>query len=305
MYIIDLNNKESVFPILSISPIYSSIESFFKSCNVRFDRYQMPSYEVIEHITKQHMILVSYFPITLLRKLNGKSKYESINLADVVFNPAGSTHYCTWDSPVSFLTILLEPIFVLERWHELVNPDKIEFLPSFSKQDLIISGIANYLNSILNGVVETSSYIYMDSLFCFLSKHLIENYSINKHLINCDTTELSSQQIEIIIAYIDANYFDLNIRLNNLSTLLNMSDGYFSKIFKKSTGFSPRLYLLKTRMSHARRMLSQTQIPISDIARLTGFSSPQRFATVFRANNKNTTPCEFRLLTTKHGKLIY
>lgn len=91
----------------------------------------------------------------------------------------------------------------------------------------------------------------------------------------------AEQSMERCAAYISAHYAE-NIRLSDLSAFSGMSDGHFSRSFKKATGFGFREYMTQVRLSHARRLLLETQKPITEIAALCGFSDSNYFGDAFR-----------------------
>lgn len=65
----------------------------------------------------------------------------------------------------------------------------------------------------------------------------------------------------------------------------NISTVYFRKLFTKTFGISPIKYLKKIRMQKAKELLMADSGSISDIARLTGFTSISTFSKVFKAEN--------------------
>jgi AraC family transcriptional regulator len=86
------------------------------------------------------------------------------------------------------------------------------------------------------------------------------------------------------------------IRLQQLSALAGLSPFHFSRAFKASTGLSPHAYVLHCRISESKRLLSGSNLTISDIARRTGFGGTAQLSTRFRAST-GTTPTAFRLLS--------
>ena len=86
------------------------------------------------------------------------------------------------------------------------------------------------------------------------------------------------------------------IRLQQLAALADLSPFHFSRAFKTSTGLSPHAYVLHCRISESKRLLSGSNLTISDIARRTGFSDTGQLSRRFRAST-GTTPTAFRLLS--------
>lgn len=69
--------------------------------------------------------------------------------------------------------------------------------------------------------------------------------------------------------------------MNDLAYFFGMSLSTFSKRVKELTGFTPADYLLKLKISLAKKILSQTSRSITQIAAECGFSSSQHFSSQF------------------------
>jgi AraC family transcriptional regulator len=93
-----------------------------------------------------------------------------------------------------------------------------------------------------------------------------------------------------------ASHLAGTIRLEQLAALAGLSPFHFSRAFKASTGLSPHAYVLHCRISESKRLLSGSNLTISDVARRTGFSGTGQLSRRFRAFT-GTTPTAFRLLS--------
>ncbi len=97
--------------------------------------------------------------------------------------------------------------------------------------------------------------------------------------------------------YIRAN-FSAPLTLEGIAAHVNTSPTYFSKKFKRATGFGCREYLVNVRLQEASKMLLQTNLSITDIAIRCGFNSSNYFGDVFRRAN-GVSPAVYR----KNNKL--
>ncbi len=82
----------------------------------------------------------------------------------------------------------------------------------------------------------------------------------------------------------------------SLADELNMGYSNFRKIFKAYTGFAPAQYINEVKMSKAKEMLTNTSLPIKEIAANVGFDYFEYFFTVFK-KKEGRTPTEYRYLT--------
>ena len=94
------------------------------------------------------------------------------------------------------------------------------------------------------------------------------------------------------IAYIEKRFIN-KISLNDISSYVNISPYYFSRIFKRETGYAPYEYILMMRLNRAKLLLKTTTKSIKEIAFETGYNSEANFVTAFRLNT-NFTPKRFR-----------
>ena len=61
-----------------------------------------------------------------------------------------------------------------------------------------------------------------------------------------------------------------------------MSQYYFSKLFKMSTGTTPHQYVMRQRVERAQEHLRETRTMLAEIATLVGFETQSHFTSVFR-----------------------
>ena len=66
---------------------------------------------------------------------------------------------------------------------------------------------------------------------------------------------------------------DANLSVETLADELNVGYTYFRRLFKKYTGFSPKQYHTQLRFERVKRLLSETDLSISEIANLLNFDS--------------------------------
>ncbi|MDR7376937.1 AraC family transcriptional regulator of adaptative response / DNA-3-methyladenine glycosylase II [Rhodoferax ferrireducens] len=69
-----------------------------------------------------------------------------------------------------------------------------------------------------------------------------------------------------------------------LATRLGISDRHLRRIFEAQFGVSPLQYLQTRRLLTAKQLLADTQLPIAQIALVSGFASVRRFNAVFAAH---------------------
>lgn len=98
--------------------------------------------------------------------------------------------------------------------------------------------------------------------------------------------------IEFVCDYMRKN-FECEITLSDVSTLINLSPGFFHKVFKSVKGISPQQYLTDIRLNNAKKLLAESGVPLSEIAFSCGFNSQSYFNYVFKKET-HTTPKNYR-----------
>ena len=95
-----------------------------------------------------------------------------------------------------------------------------------------------------------------------------------------------------LIKYIESNYQN-NLSLEHLSEFAGISKYHLSREFKKYTGFSPVSYISELRITHAKLLLSNTDIPSYKIGQIVGFENEANFIRIFKKHT-GKTPGNFR-----------
>ena len=103
---------------------------------------------------------------------------------------------------------------------------------------------------------------------------------------------LQEHYIRDALDYIHTNY-SYNLVLEDICQHINLSPYYFVRLFKKATGFSPHVYLMKTRLMKAQELLAKGHYPIEEICLKCGFINTSHFAARFK-RSFGMSPTEYR-----------
>lgn len=112
------------------------------------------------------------------------------------------------------------------------------------------------------------------------------------HRINARLKKNHLATIEQARHYI-TTHFTEDISLVQIARHCLVSPFHFSRIFKTFTGHSPHQFLLTIRLQHAALLLRDSDLPVADIAFLSGFNSIEHFTACFREKH-NCPPTVFR-----------
>lgn len=128
-----------------------------------------------------------------------------------------------------------------------------------------------------------------ESLGTALLTHLLE-LRLTRRLAH--VAALPSPKLRRVLDYVAA-HLDAPLTLRQLAELLEMDVFRFVRAFKQSTGLSPHRYVLQARITHAKELLRDRGLTITEIALRTGFATPSHFSVTFR-RIANVTPRAYR-----------
>ena len=127
---------------------------------------------------------------------------------------------------------------------------------------------------------------------------VLNNYIVNlltELLVGREGTSSGAQSAGIIedsVAYI-SDHLAQELSLEDLAAQAALSPFYFSRLFKRETGFSPHRYILAARIGNAKFLLQSTGDSVKRICFTVGFTSESSFCTAFKKET-GLTPSEYR-----------
>lgn len=101
-----------------------------------------------------------------------------------------------------------------------------------------------------------------------------------------------NRQCAAVRRYIDL-HFKETLTLEQLAEEAHMNKFYLAHAFKREYGISPINYMISRRIEESKYLLAETDLSMSQIAQLLGFSSLSYFSQVFR-RTQEISPKEYR-----------
>lgn len=123
---------------------------------------------------------------------------------------------------------------------------------------------------------------YLDALFDTAVFHLARHHACA--VAEVDTVArhvLAPLRLKRVLDHVDAALAD-PITLTDLAQVAGLSRFHFSRAFHSAVGEPPLTYVTRRRVEVARDLLRGTELPLSEIARRTGFNSAAYFSTAFK-----------------------
>lgn len=101
----------------------------------------------------------------------------------------------------------------------------------------------------------------------------------------------SKTYVDRAVAFIHYNY--ATIQVQDIVEYIGYTRSYFTTLFKKQTGLSPQDYLTQYRIQQACRLLSETNLPVQQIAAQIGYENQMTFSRMFK-KACGVSPTEYR-----------
>ncbi len=92
---------------------------------------------------------------------------------------------------------------------------------------------------------------------------------------------LPPRRLQRVFAHIREN-IARDLTVSELAQTVGMSQYYFSKLFKMSTGTTPHQYVMRQRVERAQEHLRATRTALAEVATQVGFETQSHFTSVFR-----------------------
>lgn len=142
--------------------------------------------------------------------------------------------------------------------------------------------------------------LYMDVHLCCGIGEAVESAAFihtsfvqaNKDVVNIHNG-YSERSIIAVTQYIEENLGNSKLDLLTVSSHFGFSKTYFCRFFHKVQGEGFAVFLRERRIEWAKNLLISSNMELSEIARLSGFSSEKYFSTVFK-KIEGITPGQYR-----------
>ena len=245
--------------------------------------YQYNDYEYIEWIARQRCIQVEeqtrYFPI--LFYLHSSTPYVDKNI-------------------LSFASVNVITESLLS---DLPSPPVIRLADFY--QVALLSDRTLSVKEILQKCVFVKEFLekYYDvSVFYYLGEDTLLTdlpHMISSLIDRSKSTLSPSDQLPAPPSVLDKiqdfvkSHLYSPITRDEVANAVFLNPDYLSKLFKKETGEGLSSYITRLKISEAKRLLIQTQIPISTIASDLGYSNFSYFSKLFKKET-GKTPNEYR-----------
>ncbi|RPK14820.1 AraC family transcriptional regulator [Priestia endophytica] len=224
---------------------------------------------------------------------------------EAIFVPSGQLHaaYPFKESPFLLYAVVFDSSLLSSFTYDVIQSKYIELLKNpnntlpFHIQTKTDWG-KSILQSLSNIIREYQHQEYgfeltiKAHLFLVVSNFIKSNTVRNTMNQLIDTTKVN--RLKLVLQYID-NHYNERLSIRDLASIVQMSDGHFSRFFKSLVRMTPIEYINTVRINKATKLLRESDEKIINIAMEVGFDNPSYFIKTFK-RQKKCTPTRFRKL---------
>lgn len=205
--------------------------------------------------------------------------------------PAGMECKAEWSAPIESVVVALSPESMRElAGHEIDRPD-VEIRPVNHTIDNTALQLAKMIKAELSRP-DHANELYLDSLITLLGVHVLRRYSSAAKPLKPVDGGLSTIAANRVREYLH-EHFRRKLTISELAATCGLSPGYFTQAFARTFGTPPHRYVLELRLEFAEKLLAGTDMPVAEIAFLSGFSSQSHLTTMMKTHRQKT-PRQFR-----------
>ncbi len=202
-----------------------------------------------------------------------------------------------------------EPARAHEEWSDRENPWRMFYIAGSIKskgkhfdfrtlyrsadKNLILIRSSQKLKNILSVLMDIYGEIskrrfgwkpMANGLFHGFIRHLLEagGLGTGDTDLSHERGERRKEITDKVKRYVDEHYHE-KLSLEDLTEAVYLSPYYLSHLFKAETGYSPIQYVINRKMQIAKKLLADTDLTVSRVAKQVGYASIHYFSRLFTA----------------------
>jgi len=250
----------------------------------KFENYALADFPVYASspIHKYHIVNAHYHSAAeFIKVINGSVKVHAatetyvLSEGDLIFFFPFSIHEVTSEDPDAKIRGFVFDTKLLEDYIDFHTMHKTHFV--FSK--------AHSKNKEISQIFDDLHELYQKMPKTFRLRTMAELLLISSIFAECGLISINESENNLrttsVIKHIQSHYAE-PLSISELSSIVNLCEDSFIRLFKKEHGETPFTYIMNLRISESLKLLYENKYSVSEIATRTGFSSPSYFSKAFK-----------------------
>lgn len=270
--------------------LYHSLEVISVTENLYIHQIGIDPYYKTWHASGQSMILYMHTDGGSI--VSTRQNYP-IKKGSLCFIGGNHFHYTLPDNPTEYdRSKIFLPTDMLDKLLTLF-PEELQMKTVFSPNALVYTQLEEADRAHVEQILDSLQRYARDKHY--LDPLLKSGYMallVCLHKNQTPVTAAPSDMIQQAVEYINRHISE-PISMADICREVHISKYYFCRQFKDVTGFTLMDYVLKTRIVAAKSMLTDTDLPISEVSSRCGFSGISYFCRVFKMHT-GKSPLQYR-----------
>jgi AraC family transcriptional regulator len=156
------------------------------------------------------------------------------------------------------------------------DPRRVEIRNRFQARDIQLENIGWALKAEMESGYPCGR-LYRDSLAVAVATRLVTCHSSVSSEPPKQNGRLTGYKLKQTLSYIEDN-LGQNLSLSEIAAVTGLSVSHFKILFREAVGLPVHQYVIRRRVERARTLLSESEMPISQVALETGFAHQSHLA---------------------------
>lgn len=259
------------------------------------EQVEVPFEQSFDAVDDQLIVLHLDGPVTVHRRVQKGENTRVIPPGGMFMMPGGMDFSVRVGGTLRSLHLYLRRAVLEEVAGDLVagDPGRVEILPRFGNTDPLIERLMLGVRNVLHDD-DPSTAVYVDYLARAIVARLIRRHSAASVVSSPALTsqQKGGRQIGKAIDFMEA-HLERSLDLAMIAEAAGISPSHFARRFRATVGKAPHQYLIQIRIDRAKRLLSESDKGIAEIAFACGFASQEHLTRLFK-RSCGLTPAGFR-----------
>jgi AraC family transcriptional regulator len=259
------------------------------------EQLEIPFEQSFDAVDDQLIVLHLDGPVTVHRRVQKGESSRVIPSGGMFMMPGGMDFSVRVDGTLQSLHLYLRRAVLEEVAGEMVagDPGRVEILPRFGDSDPLVERLMLGVRQVLHDD-DPSATVYIDYLARAIVARLVRQHSSASLVPSpaVSSQQKGGRQIGKAIDFMEAN-LEGSLDLATIAEAAGISPSHFARRFRATVGKAPHQYLIQIRIDRAKRLLSESDKGIAEIAFACGFASQEHLTRLFK-RSCGLTPAGFR-----------
>jgi AraC-like DNA-binding protein len=211
----------------------------------------------------------------------------------------GELVWLPWQKQTASPFPTVHPVLLVHAPYASRQAERVTLVPALHAHDPLLHHMALVLQAAIEGEGEAGR-LYAAVLADALVGHFLTRYAVSRSPLGQATGGLALAKLQRVITYIEG-HLEQALSLTTLAAVAQTSPAHFARLFKQATGRTPHQYVITCRMAYAKRLLVETDMPLSQIGPQVGCADQSHFTALFR-KHVSMTPQAYRNHHTEGGQ---